>query len=87
MYVAMTASFPGYWGRGETAEEAQSNCRGKAGILYRLHDVYEKPRVDELGHIWADLRPEYPEARLIPLLAEGWEIGPRGKLTRLTDLS
>lgn len=87
MYVAMTGSFAGYWGAGETAEEAQANCRGKAGILYRLHDAFHKPRVDELGRVWGDLRPDYSESNGARLLAEGWEIGPRGKLTRITDLS
>lgn len=84
-YVAMTDSYPGYWGKGETAEEAIKNCRGwKGGILFEIDPNYDRIYVDE----WASIHGYLPEDWQGPkptFTVNKWRVGPRGKRTPLND--
>lgn len=85
MYLAQTDTFPGYWGRGETPEEAIANMpHGKPGLLWEISPEFEDPRVDHWGAIVATFRAEYqhlafaPRKECPPVVARGWKCGPRG---------
>jgi hypothetical protein len=93
MYVVMTDSFPGYWGHGETEDEALANCKAVGGrpsktgtVRFRLHEMYHDPSVDMMGGLSAHYKGDSDDLRSArpPVVAEAWRVGPRGKRTPIT---
>lgn len=87
-FVAMTDSWPGYWGAGETEEEAYANLKKasygkKPGILIEVDEFYRNARVHPMGYIECDApeetevdRDDWPKVEKAI-----WRVGPRGAKT------
>lgn len=92
MMVVMTDSWPGYWGVGETEEEALANCKAAGGrpsktgtVRFTLHEMYHDPAVDMMGGLSAHFKgdPDTPHSERPKVVTEAWRVGPRGKRTRI----
>jgi hypothetical protein len=91
MYVVMTDSFPGYWGSGDTEDEALTNCKKSGGrpsktgtVRFRLHEMYHDPAVDMMGGLSAHYKGDPEDTDRPGVVAEAWRVGPRGKRTPIT---
>lgn len=92
-YLAWNAEgFGGYWGNGDTEEQAVANWKTNGGrgkhILMKVHDAYERPFIDD----WGNPRG-YPTQDLDDMDPDEWPrfdqqvflVGPRGGRTDITD--
>ena len=86
-YIAMSGSYSGYWGSGDTDSEAISNFRSHGGkspyILAEISKEYEKPYVDNMGGVCA--YPINDEAREShPKMIIGlWKVHRNGRRTAI----
>lgn len=86
-FVAMTASYPGYWGAGDTEQEAIRNCKSQAGkapgILIEVNEFYVDPWVDMMGTLQchAPEGTEVPRGEWPKVEKSIWKLGPRGAKT------
>ena len=85
MFLVMTESYPGYWGKGSTEEWAIARCRAEGGsapwIVRRIDDHWTNPRVDGFGSIYCDRKSEFADYQysdLPPMIREVTRIGKRG---------
>ena len=92
MNVVMTDSWPGYWGAGDTEEEALANCKAAGGrpsktgtVRLTLHEDYHDPSVDGMGGLSAYYKgaPETRWKDRPKVVSEAWRVGPRGKRTAI----
>jgi hypothetical protein len=91
-HVVMTDSWPGYWGAGETEDEALANCKRSGGrpsktgtVRIVIHEAYDEVGVDMMGGLSAVYTgdPDTPYAERPKMVCEAWRVGPRGKRQRL----
>ena len=90
MILILTDSWPGYWGAGETEEEALANLRAAGGrpsktgtIRFLINEAYEEASVDGMGTVSAQYKGDPDDAKRPPIFDEAWRVGPRGKRTRI----
>jgi hypothetical protein len=90
-FVVMTNTFPGYWGVGETVEDALEKCREQAPhkggwVVHEIDSFYTKVSVNSMwGNVEAlvadlDAAPEN-EKEWPPVIVNSWRRGARGKMT------
>lgn len=85
MFLVMTESYPGYWGRGDTEEAAIKRAMESGGrapwIVRRIDDHWTNPRVDGFGSIYCDRKSEFADTHeydLPPMIREVTRVGKRG---------
>lgn len=94
-HLILTDSWPGYWGAGDTEDEALANLKRSGGrpsktgtIRLLIDDSYEDVGVDAMGGLSAVFKgdPDTPRSQRPRIVVEAWRVGPRGKRTRIEDL-
>lgn len=90
-YLALTNTYPGDWGRGNTWKEAIANCRAvggkRPGTLLEIDDAYIDPYIDQMGGLQAHASDEtltVPRDEWPPVVKAQWRLGPRGAKTPVT---
>lgn len=91
-HLVMTDSWPGYWGVGETEDEALANCKAAGGrpsktgtVRLLIHEAYDDVGVDMMGGLSAMFTgdPDLPHSQRPKAVVEAWRVGPRGKRTAI----
>ena len=87
-FIAMTSTYPGYWGAGDTDIEAVKNCRSQGGtsaipgILLEIDPFYVDAYVDMMGTPCAYASdPEVPFNERPKMIVQAWRVGKRGART------
>ena len=90
MFVVVTDQFPGYWGKGQTEEEAMRECKRRARrapgyLIYEIDPWWDDATVNEMGNVIATVESEEKElATEFPMPTRTiWRVGPRGGNRRI----
>lgn len=91
MFIVMTDTFPGSWGRGETEVEARDECKRHGGkgpwLSLEIDPWWDSAWVGGLGAVLAACSEEkasVPREDRPPVVAGSWRLGVRGKRTAVT---
>jgi hypothetical protein len=89
--VILTDSYPGYWGAGETEDEALANLKAAGGrpsktgtVRLVINEAYEDASVDGMGTVSAQYKGDPEDDDRPTIVDEAWRVGPRGKRERLS---
>ena len=91
MVIILTDSWPGYWGAGETEEEALANLKAAGGrpsktgtIRLEINEAYEDASVDGMGSVSAQYKGDPEDKNRPPVVKQAYRVGPRGHRVSLT---
>ena len=93
MFIVMTDSFPGYWGKGETEAEALAECKRHGGsrgpwLVAEIDPWWDEAWVDGMGQVMAQCsedKVEVPRRERPPVVCSLVRLGVRGKRTAVAS--
>ena len=86
--VFSSEGYGGYWGSGESEQEATANWQAHGGsgqrVVMLVDDAYEELHVDHLGNPRGRIKEEFAGLDEWPVFdRKAWLVGPRGGSRRL----